>query len=269
MMRMRRPVFALTLGLAVLFSASARADIAGPDPLAVRLARAPVSLIGTVVSIEEKAVLVMGTSYRVAVVKVEKGLLGTKGATHVRVAFPEVQNLRRPIQTLAKDQQALLLLSPHAQETFLVSNEYFYGFVYGSAPDFKAQVELAETTAKLLANPQTALRGNDKAERYRMAALLIHRYAGNRRGESKREPIDAEESKLILTALAEGDWSPALVGQREPQLEPLTTFTRLGLTEADGWKPPQDLAQVSIAARKWLAENAGTYRIQRVVPAGK
>jgi hypothetical protein len=39
----------------------------------------------------------------------------------------------------------------------------------------------------------------------------------------------------------------------------------LGLTPEDGWAPPQNFQEVSAAAKAWLKEHAGTYRIQRFV----
>lgn len=255
--------------------ACARADIAGPDPVALRAARAGVVVVGTVTSIEDRSIpaiqypgATMKVPFRVAVVKIDKGLLGSGGLTHIRVGFPETQNPRRPIQALAKEQQVLLYLKPHGDETFLVSSEYFYGFVYSTAPNFKQEVEEAEKTAKLLANPVASLKSTDKATRAEAAGLLVHRYTANRQPTSKRAAIDAEESTLILTALAEADWK-APASPRGYGLDPQTAFLRLGLTEADGWKPPQDFKQLPTHARKWLTDNAGTYRIQKVVPESR
>jgi hypothetical protein len=39
-------------------------------------------------------------------------------------------------------------------------------------------------------------------------------------------------------------------------------FLRVGLTDKDGWKPTGHRTE---ASNKWIKENAGIYRIQRVV----
>jgi hypothetical protein len=263
----------LATAILALLPAVAVGDIAGPDPIAIRLSRTPTALVGTVVSVEEKPVEALAypgatekVPFRVAVVKVEKGLLGTAGATHVRVGFLETQNPRRPIQKLAKDQQVLLFLKPHAQETFLVSNEYFYGFVYATDPTFKAQVEEAEKAAKALADPNKSLKSTDKDTRGLTAALLIHRYRTARGPIARVEPIPAEESKLILTALLDGNWSTAPTLN---QVSALQAFLSLGLTPAEDWRVPGDFKEIAPAARKWLTDNAGTYRIQRLVTSEK
>ena len=82
-------------------------------------------------------------------------------------------------------------------------------------------------------------------------------------GATKTEAVPAEESRLILRALADADWS----GRAFAPLSPQGVFLRLGLTEKDGWKPPADLRNFPAAAQKWLKENAGKYRVRRYVPA--
>ena len=260
--------------LLALLPLRVNADIAGPDPVAVRMARASMTLVGTVASIEDKPVLALPypgamekVPYRVAVVKVDQGLIGTAGATHVRVGFVEMQNPRRPIQNLKADQQVLLFLKPHPQEGFQVSSVYYYGFVYGSEPSFKVQVDEAVKAAKVLANPLATLKGDDRAARAQVAGVLLHRYAAERGPNTKQEPIDAEESRLILKALAETEWNPtAPVQAGSYALSFPQTFALLGLTEADGWKPPANFKEFPDAARKWLMDNAGTYRVKRSVP---
>jgi hypothetical protein len=42
-------------------------------------------------------------------------------------------------------------------------------------------------------------------------------------------------------------------------------FQRLGVTAQDGFKPPQNGQDFTAAAQKWVKDNAGTYRIKRVV----
>jgi hypothetical protein len=93
--------------------------------------------------------------------------------------------------------------------------------------------------------------------------VLHYRTPPRSAGPPKTEPIDATESKLILQTLADWDWK-----QRDPnawQMTPQNLFLRLGLTEKDGWKQPGDFQQLPEAARQWLRDNFGKYRIQRYV----
>ena len=93
----------------------------------------------------------------------------------------------------------------------------------------------------------------------------------------KTEPIDAEESKLIMKALAEANWFPKY---GPTTINPFLVFKALGVTEADGYKPPprtvNDLGpglgvtkeyarKETLAAQKWVKENRTKYRIKRFV----
>jgi len=42
-------------------------------------------------------------------------------------------------------------------------------------------------------------------------------------------------------------------------------FFQLGLTPADGWTQPRNFAEIQEAAKKWLKENAGKYKMKRYV----
>ena len=52
-------------------------------------------------------------------------------------------------------------------------------------------------------------------------------------------------------------------------MNPQNYFFRLGLTEKEGWKQPQDAAAIPDAAKKWLKDNAEKYRIERYVAEKK
>ena len=64
-----------------------------------------------------------------------------------------------------------------------------------------------------VADPMASLKSKDANERVLTAGMLIYRYRDCRKnpnGKAKEEPIDAAQSKLILTAIAEGDWNQPL-----------------------------------------------------------
>ncbi len=86
-----------------------------------------------------------------------------------------------------------------------------------------------------------------------------------------QEPIKAEESQQILKTLLEADWDPAKY-QNNYQHNPAQLFNRLGISQQDGWTPPQGVAfnspAYTNAVKNWLAQNWQTFQIKRFV-AGK
>src|SRR4051795_10782242 len=94
---------ALALSLALLLSAVAAGRVIAPDPLPRRVALADAVVVGKVTKFEDKTVKINEVEYQVAVVKVEQGLRGAEGLTHVRVAVMP----GRGRGTLAQDQEAL------------------------------------------------------------------------------------------------------------------------------------------------------------------
>ena len=81
----------------------------------------------------------------------------------------------------------------------------------------------------------------------------------------KQEPIDAEESKLILKAIAGGDWTPNRFNATIPS--PFELFNQLGINQKDGYNPVNTRTQQDVgqAMQKWLDENNGKYLDQRQV----
>ncbi len=82
------------------------------------------------------------------------------------------------------------------------------------------------------------------------------------RGSNKTTPISATRSKAILEALAATDWTKI-----DPELRqsPQDLFVQLGVGAKDGFQQPADFQQFPAAAKKWLKDNAATYRIQSYV----
>src|SRR5262249_42898765 len=139
-------------------------------------------------------------------------------------------------------------------------------FVASDSGTFKKDVEDAKLSVKIGNEPVKYLKSDNAEERIFAATMLITTYRNARPG-AKLEPIPGEESKLILQALAKANWQMK-PGRFDPN-HPFNLFTRLGLTDKDGWMPPQGrpLTQEDIhkAAREWLDKNADTYRIQKFV----
>jgi len=260
---------------------SAHARMMAPPPTAQRLAVADCVVVGSVVGIEDKDVEAAAApgqpkvNYRIALVKVSEGLLGAKDLKTVRVGFvppPPAGGVRPPGYPpieLTNGQQGLFLLTKHPEQSFYVTAGYF-DFIAKEGGDFDKQVALVKRCVKLLEEPLTGLQAKSADDRFYTAALLLTRYRAPRLGVAnpKTEAVDAKESKLILAALEEADWSKF---NQELRLNPMTLFLQLGVTEKDGWKQPQNLQDLNTVAKTWLRDHGATYRIQRFVTpqAGK
>jgi hypothetical protein len=140
---------------------------------------------------------------------------------------------------------------------------YFHVLPKSDNADYARDIEQVRRYARALDNAEAGLKSKDAGERFLAAAMLIKKHRGPRYTQGKWEPLSAEESKPILEALADADWAK----KDEQGLDPATVFLQLGAGPKDGYTPPGDFTQVPEAAKKWLKANAGTYRIQRWVPA--
>jgi hypothetical protein len=239
---------------------------AGALPIPNRVAAADAVVLGKVTSIEEKTVLVKeGTrmvEYKIAVVTVSDGLLGTKGAKTVRLGFvpipPNVRINPAPLQP-AVDMEGCFFLHASDNDFFTVRSQL--DFINKSN---EADVALVKRCTTLLATPDASLKAKDAEDRFFTASMLLGQYRTRRSANAKEEPIDAEQSKLILQALAGADWTPVNDFRK---LSPVMVLGRIPLTEKDGWTPPdrKDAKAYAAYAQKWLNEHAATYRIQKYV----
>ncbi|HMF14994.1 MAG TPA: hypothetical protein VKE94_21910, partial [Gemmataceae bacterium] len=213
------------------------------------------------------------TEFQVAVIEIADAVRGAKGLTHVRVAFPLPQAagpprpgpLRRgPTVSLTKGQEGCFFLQQHPEEALFLLEPVAQP-LDAKSDTYKKELAEAKRFAKLLQDPTAGLKSKDADERVLTAGLLVARYRSFRPGKTKQESIDAEQSKLILQALADADFTkPASTTGIAPQ----QTFFMLGLTDKDGWNPPpfKDFQkEFPAVVKKWLQDNAGKYRIQRIV----
>jgi hypothetical protein len=257
---------------------TAQADRIGErwECAAERVAKADAVVLGKVESIEDKTVKAQSpfgaeVEYAIAVVKVAKGISGVEGLTHVKVAFPLAQNpggkIRpgRPVPPkLEKDQEVCLLLTKHPTESFFIltnANQV----LDKQSEIFEKEFDQIKAMARLMENPDGSLKSKDADERFHTAAMLIVRYRTPVGPNPKTEAIDAEQSKAILGVLAESDLKKRF--QDLQNWDALSIFYRLGLTEKDGWKFPENANEQKIndAVKAWLKDNAGSYRIKRFV----
>jgi hypothetical protein len=253
------------------------------SPLPERVATADAVVAGKVTGIEDKTVSAEPApgvkdkvEYEIAVVKVEDGILGTKGLTHVKVGtvkVPEGKPIIRPgggaPQKLTVDQEGVFFLHKHPTESFYVLQGPMSVVNKAGNDNYEKELARVKECAKLLADPKAGLKAKSADDRALTAGMLVLRYNTPRPGETKREAIDADQSKLILTALAEAEWNP----KRDPnmaqnELLPQAVFGRLGLTDKDGWNaagPFNTQNAYEEAAKSWLKGHADSYRVQRFV----
>ena len=269
--------FAALIVAAIAVTAHA-GTIAMPPPGPARVANADAVIVGKVEAIEPQDMKVGTVSYRIAVVRISQGLRGIKGEKTLRVGFipipPQpkggpivITSGPQPVQ-FQVGQEGLLLLSKHAKEKFYVLPGPV-GYYVGSEknPNFEKEIEGIKAFAKVIDDPHKGLKSKDASERLVAASLLIDKYRSFRGpGKVKLEPIDAEESKLILQAIADADWKGQLdFSTFRPNAAGL--FQQLGVAAKDGFMPPPG-GNYQEAAQKWVRENVEKYRIQRLVVDG-
>jgi hypothetical protein len=285
----RNPFLAAALITATL-TAPVRAGAPAPIPHPIERALwVPVVVVGKVTSIEKETVDATPypgapgkVAHTVAVVKVETNLAGAAEVTHLKVGFvppakpgPNAKRRdprERPAPELKEGRQMLFFLTRHVDGAFYTMPNTIFP-VDGKAADFKAHVESVTKALAVVADPAKALAAEKAEDRFQAALVLVTKYRlydGTR--DIEAVPIAADENKLILKALAEGDWR---IDPKDVRLNGFLAVYRLGLGEADGWKAPigKPGEEYSETTRKafaaWLAGPGKDYRIKKFVPAKK
>lgn len=306
---MRRYLLAAALAVAGLVAVheSAAGLMIAMRPATQRAATAEVVVVGKVTAIEKDTVdapqfagAKEKVAYKVAVVKIEKSFAGANNLTHIKVGFiprppappggppaaggpgvarPAIRPIRPGLQApeLKEGQEMLFFLDKHPSADFYVMPPMSPP-VDASTDAGKKEVEQVKKVTELLADPMKALKSDKADVRAEAAALLVmkSRSYPTSGGEADQVPIDAEQSKLILKALAEADWKAVQKGPGT--MNPMQAFYQLGLTDKDGWKPPvvpqpqpgqppPDFVGIQKEAFvEWLAGPGKDYRIKKFVP---
>jgi len=274
-----RRIWLPAICLLALATAQAQAMMIAPPAMPNRVAAADLVVVGKVADVGKA---VKGEMFKgderdmpIAKVKVSETLIG-KEVKEIQVGYfpparPKPVKDRpvfvrpRPGVQLQQDEEYCLILVKHPskKDVYVVAAYYDHVAKKGN-PNFNKEIETIKKAAKLLARPIDGLKSKDADERLQTASLLVTRYRTNRTGQAKTEQAPADESKLILEALASADWSPPKQ-PRFGQTTPQGVFFMLGLTEKDGWKYPKDQSKLADEAKKWCKDNAGKYRINRFV----
>jgi hypothetical protein len=258
-----------------------------------RVAQSEVVVVGKVSAIEKETVMAAPVpggekvAHKVAVIKIEKGLLGAANVTHVKVGFVPPADRGEPPATgpgrpnrgfgpvnLTEGQEGAYFLSKHPSGEFYTINPLLRP-LDPKEEGYKAQLEAVTKAAAVLADPAKALKAEKAADRFFAATVLIGKYRAYpvSGGAVETAKVPADESQLILKALAEGDWKANQTDPNAPNAP--MAFGQLGLTPRDGFKFPQvkpgedHAAKMKEAYTAWLAAAGKDYQINKLVPKKK
>jgi len=263
----RNPAFAVLAFLAMALPARAGTIAADALPLPNRVATAEIVVIGKVTGFEDKTVMVGAKNkveFRIATVAVSSAPMAPKGTTTIRLGFvplPFGVAVSPPPFVPAVGMEGCFFLRKQGDADFYVAHGQL-DFVSKKSDNFEKDVALIKRCTKILQAPDASLKAKDAEDRFLAAAMLVAQYRTRKTSTAELEPIDAEQSKLILQALAAADWTPA---KDFTQLSPLMVLHKLPLTAKDGWAPPPstDARAYGAYAQQWLRDHSDTYRIQR------
>lgn len=258
-----------------------------------KTARAEAVFVGKVSALEKDAVMLPQypgdpnkVAHKVAVIKVEKGLLGSDKVKEFKVAFvappkPDPNVPVRPVRggafgpiNFTEGQEGVYFLTKHPGGGDYLAVTPMTAPLDAKADNYKAQVEVVTKAAAALADPMKALKAEKPDDRFLAATALITKYRSfPETGEpTETVKVPADESKLVLKGLVEGDWSK----YDENGVNGAQAFYQLGLTAKDGWvapvvvntpgAPPVDFnAVMKDAFAQWIAGAGKDYQINRVV----
>jgi len=230
-------------------------------------------VLGKVKAIEEKRVVtatvpndIYHYEHKVAVIAVEEVIVGPKDLREVRVAFKAIYSSLPFLKNteLAVDQEACFGLKRHHEMDFYISS----WTENKTNPNYQRNIVQIRKAGHCLRDGLAGLKSKDPEDRLVTAAMLIGRYRTvtyvlpNSGKVLKQEPIGAEESKLILSALADADWK---TNPNSVLPSPVQLFARLSVTAEDGWTRPANFADFSETAKTWVKDHVQTYRIKRMV----
>lgn len=248
------------------------------EPIAHKMALADCVVLGKITAIQAKPV--QGQVWRysalpkwdftVVEVEVLEPLFGPKNTKKVRFGFIgslEKNGSYKP--TPAVGQTGCFFGVQVGKNDFYVVPRFCYH--EQNEPGFAKDLALARQAGSFMSQPDKGLKSKNTENRALAAHLVVLRsiFAPFRYGETgKAEPIDAELSKLTLLALADADWTTHDREVRE-SLRWLNWAGKHGAPPPKNFPPDKADDQWPAAAKQWLRNNAESYRIHRLVKAGK
>jgi hypothetical protein len=277
-MRKKMLTIALVLFALAIPVGMAEALRIAPPPGPVRIVNSDAVFVGRVTGIEPMDVEAKAfpgskemVKYRIAVVKVNQIINGLKDEKEVRVGFvPFVAPKGRPIiggrgnPQLEVGQEGIFMISKHHDGKFYQAPNFGY-FVPAAQKNFDDEIKTAKKVVAVMGDTKKVLQSKDADERLLAALIVVSKYRTQKPPFSnKEEPIDAEESKLILNAIANAKWQQVKFGEPDP----LNLFFQLGINEKDGWMFPKQNTPENLrnAVQAWIRDH-GEYRVKRFVEA--
>lgn len=274
---MSRFAVKLLAGVGLLAAAvpvlACRGEMPPPRPV-LAATQSDAVLVGTVVDIDEQPTsakphpdAVDEATYSVATVRIDRPLFGVKNLTHVRVAVP-FGSLDRAGAPFRQDGQFLFFLQKHSVAQFLLPSNYHQPLDL-NIPGANSVLHRVTVATNAMNDPMKALSAKDSDDRVIAAMALAHWYRRvppNTNG-TDRVARPAEESKLLLAALAEGAWSAE---RRYDETNPYSVILGMGL-ENDGFKLPGNTngEEVGEATKKafvkWLADSGEKAVVRQIV----
>ncbi len=263
---------ALAVGALIGFAspANSKALLIAPARPGQLTAQADVVFLGKVTEIEKDTVEALPyagaakdqkMTYKIAVVTIDESIIGGKGLTQFRVGFPDIPGASTPTPaplpagrpvignrirpgrapaTLKAGEEGCFFLTRHPTADFFI--------LAANAPplhkkdaNYAKQIEEVKKIAKILDNPVTALKAKNVDDRFEAAYITLQHHQMNRSGKARtREPIPAEENKLILATLAELPWQAKNPARPGSELPPASRSTLWFMIQPDmvGFKPP-------------------------------
>jgi hypothetical protein len=244
-----------------------------PRPLLAAVT-ADAVVLGTIAEVEKESVTARPhpdakeeVEYRVLVVKIDDALHGVKNATQVRVALTAAE-FNSPARAMKEEAKFLFYLAKHpTTNLYLPKTDYpSVNMATRGADELLRRTKIATAAFK---DPMKALKAEEKDDRVLAACALAMYYRKvppNTKGTEKADR-PADESKLLLEALAEGDWT--LTGLPDAG-NPYAVVLGLGL-EDDGFKMVgntggKDVAVANQAAfKEWLTGKGKDARVKQIV----
>lgn len=264
LLRAAVPAAAIAAVITLGVPADAFALIAAPNPPARRAITTDVVVVGKVTGFAKDMVEAQSPyqgakdkqQYKIATVKVESGLIGAGDAKEIKVGVfvppkpkvdpnaPKIGGGIRPPRgplpgmDIKEGQELVLFLAKHPHADFYIIAGYNPP-VDLKDENGKKELEAIKKVAATLADPMKGLKSDKADVRAETAATMVLKYRAYPAfgGEVDQVAINADESKLIMKALTEGDWSQRNFRFDGPP-SPLMAFQQLGLTAKEGWVPP-------------------------------
>jgi hypothetical protein len=238
------------------------------------------------------------TNYKVATIRVKDVLVGDKPGDTVTVLVPPADPFTPPVadgfgrpQPYRRPQVSQVPLIDGQEGVFFLSRHPtappHHHMPQGAAPlnpldtDHKDHLAVVKRVGAMVADPVKSLKAKAAGDRYDAAVALVYRYKfvfGQVPAEEVAVP--AEESKLLLAAIAEFDWAefdkPFVPGGplRDYTRQPNDLLTLLGIHQGGDTGFPKvqvNPGQGMFAAyqqtlREWLDGPGGKFVVTKRVP---